>query len=279
MRKVQLIIYLLITGFCFSQNKNALELYQAGLKAYDNNDYKKADSLYTLSLKLLPHADTYYNLAITKRMLKDFCGFCDNLSKAANIGDFESLDLYYKNCTSMDTVYYKSNNNIYSYYCVVYNHKCTKTKTYKIYEKRIINNLTSIFDVIVKDSTKFNESNLINPDFDIESIPLEIKVYTACEVMPEYIGGDKARIDFLLANICYPQLAKEKEIQGTVIICFTIDEFGNISDIKILSSVGGGCDEEAIRIIKLMPKWKPGMVGGKPVRVQFYMPIKFTLSG
>ncbi|NTW23917.1 MAG: energy transducer TonB, partial [Lentimicrobium sp.] len=65
----------------------------------------------------------------------------------------------------------------------------------------------------------------------------------------------------------------------TAFVTFVVEKNGNVTDVRILRGIGGGCDEEAVRVIKAMPKWNPGKQRGKPVRVQFNMPIKFTLAG
>ena len=98
------------------------------------------------------------------------------------------------------------------------------------------------------------------------------------EEMPEFPGGDAARFKYLRDNIQYPREARESGKQGTVYVTFVVERNGSISDIKILRGIGGGCDEEVIRLISWMPRWKPGRQRGKPVRVQFNMPIKFTLG-
>jgi TonB family protein len=103
-------------------------------------------------------------------------------------------------------------------------------------------------------------------------------VYTVVEDMPTYPGGDEARIKFIIENIKYPQAAREKGIQGTVFVSFVIEIDGAVADVKVVRGVGGGCDEEAMRVVKLMPKWTPGKQSGKVVRVAFNMPIKFALS-
>jgi protein TonB len=77
----------------------------------------------------------------------------------------------------------------------------------------------------------------------------------------------------------YPQMARESGIQGTVYVTFVVERNGNVTDVKVLRGIGGGCDEEAIRVIQAMPPWVPGKQRGKPVRVQFNMPIRFTLAG
>ena len=105
----------------------------------------------------------------------------------------------------------------------------------------------------------------------------EDSVYIIIEESPKFIGGEKARIEFLVNNMTYPETARENGIQGTVYITFVIEIDGSVSNVKILRGIGSGCDEEVIRVIKLMPKWEPGKQRGKAVRVQFNMPVKFTL--
>ncbi len=107
----------------------------------------------------------------------------------------------------------------------------------------------------------------------------ETEIFTVVEESPGFPGGDEARIKFLQENIKYPTMARESGIQGTVYVTFVVEKGGNVSDVKILRGIGGGCDEEAIRVIRAMPRWNPGKQRGKSVRVQFNMPIKFTLAG
>ena len=107
---------------------------------------------------------------------------------------------------------------------------------------------------------------------------IETPIFTVVEEMPSFPGGDEARIRFLTENIKYPQMAKESGIQGTVYVTFVVDEKGRVADVKVLRGIGGGCDEEAVRVVKMMPPWNAGKQSGKPVRVQFNMPIRFTLN-
>jgi protein TonB len=73
-------------------------------------------------------------------------------------------------------------------------------------------------------------------------------------------------------------MAKESGIQGRVFVTFVVEKDGSVTDVRVLRGIGGGCDEEAIRVVQKMPKWKAGKQRGKPVRVQFNLPIKFTLQ-
>ena len=104
------------------------------------------------------------------------------------------------------------------------------------------------------------------------------KVYEKAEVMPEYPGGDQAMMNFVAKNVVYPQEARDKEISGRVMVGFIVEKDGSISDVKVVKSIGGGCDEEAVRVVKAMPKWKPGKEKGKPVRVSYMMPFTFKLQ-
>lgn len=104
------------------------------------------------------------------------------------------------------------------------------------------------------------------------------QVFTIVEVMPEFSGGEAALAKYLQKNIVYPERAKTMGIEGKVYVSFVIDQFGNVNDVKILRGIGGGCDDEALRVVKKMPRWNPGKQGGRPVKVQFNLPIEFKLS-
>ena len=104
------------------------------------------------------------------------------------------------------------------------------------------------------------------------------EIFTVVEEQPGYPGGDEARIKYLQENIKYPDEAKELGVQGKVFVTFVVEVDGSISDVRVLRGIGAGCDEEAIRVVRNMPRWVPGKQRGVPVRVQFNLPIKFTLQ-
>ena len=117
------------------------------------------------------------------------------------------------------------------------------------------------------------------PVEEVEEEEEETQIFQVVETMPTFPGGDAARIKYLQNNLKYPTMARESGIQGKVFVTFVVEKDGSITDVKVLRGIGGGCDEEAVRVIKNMPKWKPGKQRGKPVRVQFNMPIVFKLAG
>ena len=96
--------------------------------------------------------------------------------------------------------------------------------------------------------------------------------------MPKFPGGEKALMDYVSNNVKYPEEAKNKNIAGRVFVSFVVEKDGSIGEVKVLRGIGGGCDEEAVRVIKGMPKWKPGIQKGKPVRVSYQIPIYFKLD-
>jgi TonB family protein len=108
--------------------------------------------------------------------------------------------------------------------------------------------------------------------------PRQGKVYTAVQQMPQFGRDADAFARYLGKNIRYPKAAREQNIQGRVILTFVVEKDGSVSDIKVLRGVGAGCDEEAVRVIKAMPKWTAGKQNGKTVRTQFSVPVQFALE-
>lgn len=104
------------------------------------------------------------------------------------------------------------------------------------------------------------------------------QIYTISEISPEFPGGVEAIERYLRNNIRYPQVALENNISGTVYVTFVVEQDGSITNPRVLRGIGGGCDQEAVRLVKSMPKWIPGKQRGKPVRVQFNLPIRFFPS-
>lgn len=107
---------------------------------------------------------------------------------------------------------------------------------------------------------------------------VEEKTLTHSEVMPEFPGGMSRMYKWLGKNLRYPNAAVNAGKEGRVVLTFVIEKNGAITDVKILKGIGFGCDEEAIRVVKAMPPWKPGLQNGKPVRVKYTLPLFFSLT-
>ena len=104
-------------------------------------------------------------------------------------------------------------------------------------------------------------------------------VLVVVEQMPEFPGGQQAMLAFLSENVKYPVIARENGIQGTCIVQFVVNKDGSIVDVAVVRSGGDpSLDKEALRVIKSMPKWRPGMLKGKPVRVKYTIPVNFKLT-
>ena len=108
---------------------------------------------------------------------------------------------------------------------------------------------------------------------------VEEEIFVVVESMPEFPGGQQEMMKFIAENIKYPVIAQENGIQGRVICQFVIEKNGSVTDIQVVRSSGdASLDKEAERVIKTMPKWKPGKQRGKPVRVKYTIPVAFRLQ-
>jgi protein TonB len=108
--------------------------------------------------------------------------------------------------------------------------------------------------------------------------PVE-KVYDQTNEMPEFPGEKNDLVKYLIQNTRYPELAMKNGVQGAVIVRFVIDKEGKVKDPKVVKGVGSGCDEEALRVIRSMPDWKPAIHNGKAVSVFFNLPVQFKIPG
>ncbi|MCQ2348584.1 MAG: energy transducer TonB [Paludibacteraceae bacterium] len=142
---------------------------------------------------------------------------------------------------------------------------------------------------VVEDDVETEEININTEDDKTEVViqaPVEVQeeeeednvVFVIVENNPEFPGGTQAMMKYLSENIKYPVIAQENGIQGRVICQFVVNKDGSIVDINVVRSVDPSLDKEAIRVIKSMPKWKPGKQRGKPVRVKFTLPVVFRLQ-
>ncbi|MBQ5975325.1 MAG: energy transducer TonB [Bacteroidales bacterium] len=146
-------------------------------------------------------------------------------------------------------------------------------------------------NVVENDAEDIHEVGIINAeakaDEALEFTRVEVKeeveeaeeeVFLVVEEDPEFPGGLDALSKFIADNIKYPQLAKENNITGKVFVSFVVEKDGRVGQVKILRDIGGGCGNEAVRVVKMMPKWKPGKQRGKAVRTQFNLPVNFDLQ-
>ncbi len=151
--------------------------------------------------------------------------------------------------------------------------------------------VTTEFEV-VEDDAEIKTELVVNAEVtddtkNIEITPVKIEeeeeeedvqIFTVVENDPEFPGGMEALYKYLRENIKYPSLARDNNITGKVYVTFVVERDGSIANPRVLKDIGGGCGQEAIRVVKTMPKWTPGKQRGKAVRVQFNLPVSFNLQ-
>lgn len=135
-----------------------------------------------------------------------------------------------------------------------------------------------IIDVEANEQTAVQEYVPVKENIYVEEEIIEEEtIFYIVESPPCFPGGPAALYQYLSENISYPLMAKEADIQGTVYLSFIVGKTGEITDVKVLRGIGGGCDEEAVRVVQSMPRWEPGKQRGVPVIVRFNLPVKFIL--
>ncbi|WNJ18144.1 energy transducer TonB [Pontibacter sp. G13] len=123
-----------------------------------------------------------------------------------------------------------------------------------------------------------DEGDKSSPVSSLESLSEESQIYEIVEEPAEFPGGMSAMIGFIQENLQYPPDARRMGIEGKVYLSFIVEKDGSLSDVKVLRSVCESIDTESIRLVKSMPRWKPGTQRGKRVRVKFVLPLGFKLS-
>ena len=116
-----------------------------------------------------------------------------------------------------------------------------------------------------------------NSNSGVASDENKIHDFVSIQKYPEFPGGQSAFAKYLSKNLRYPGTARENNIQGKIILSFVIEKNGQLSNIKVLRGIGGGCDEEAVRVLKKSPAWTPGVQNERSVRVAYTIPINFQM--
>ena len=133
--------------------------------------------------------------------------------------------------------------------------------------------LTDLIEIVEDELSIDEELEIDDAEADVEN---KNNYNFVVEDMPQFPGGSVQK--WIAKNVKYPMIAQENNIQGKVFVQFVIEKDGSVSDVKVARSVDPSLDKEAIRVVKAMPKWKPGKQRGKPVRVSYTVPINFQLQ-
>ena len=146
---------------------------------------------------------------------------------------------------------------------------------------------------VVDDDVELEQQDIISSEDDASAAQTETfvapvveeeeeesaqQIFTVVERQPEFPGGTAELFKYLSKAIKYPVIAQENGIQGRVVCSFVVNRDGSIVDIQVMRGVDPSLDKEAVRVISVMPKWKPGEQRGKPVRVRFILPVQFRLQ-
>ena len=144
-------------------------------------------------------------------------------------------------------------------------------------EEEIMEEIEIDLDIEMTEEQIIDQPVFVEMDLEIKEEKAE-EIFTIVELQPEPVGGFTAFYSYVGENLKYPKSAQRGNIQGRVYIEFVVEKDGSLTDIKTIKGIGGGCDEEACRIIGNAPKWKPGKQRGQPVRVKMVIPILFRLE-
>jgi len=149
-------------------------------------------------------------------------------------------------------------------------------------DEEIIEEEPEIIETEADEETEIEVPEVIEEPAEVEVEeevePEEPEIFMIVEQMPEFPGGQTELLKYIGSKMKYPAIARENNIEGRVIVKFVVNETGQITAPQVLRDIGGGCGEEALRVIKTMPKWNPGKQRGKPVKVEFTMPVFFKLE-
>ncbi len=126
----------------------------------------------------------------------------------------------------------------------------------------------------IKTSGVYKNGVLVSGDLFLQ----DSAIYSAIDTPPSFPGGDSEYNHFISSRVKYPLMARKNNVQGKVTISFIVEKDGTLTNVKVLKGIGSGCDQESARVISLSPKWNPGIINGKHVRVQYSVPVGFFLS-
>ena len=256
--KILLLLSLFITGCCLAQSKSkAIKLYDAGNAAFAVKDYKTADSLFSLSLELEPHPDSYYNRAMCRRKMNDFKGYCVDLGGASNMGDKDSYNLFWKDCAKTDTLL-----------------------TPKGIEKPSISN----FKLAEFITTYRYNNNIEHEKYDEESSLLlsyfikdQDTIYRdGHEIKAATFQSDDSLLFDFIKKTKFADWVQTNHMSGKIILTLIINESGKIDNIAVLRSIKNEFEDGLIKELYNLPSAKPATIADKNVKYQKVLSIIFA---
>jgi tetratricopeptide (TPR) repeat protein len=256
-------LFITLLGLGQKSDLLATQYFNEGLQYFNNGKLSKADSLFTLSLSYSPDMNTYFNKAVVQKQLGNFTGFCENLQKAAVYGDKEMIETYQKNCFTSD----------YFYVTKDYKKAYQSDYYYKlVFKKSMYNDVQEIstYDT----SKKLVECySVLNYDTTYIKFPHYLDSVILHDMYPKLM-------QFISKNIHYPELEKEANITGKVYVALYLNKLGQFENPEIVSITKGivGLGNEAYRVAKMFPPYKPIFYKGRVVKTKFILPFLFRLQ-
>lgn len=261
--------------------KNMIAYLVILLVFVSNTSHAQGNKIEKYVLELLPEkiAENSYDDLFWSKCL----GAADKLSSkeigakiSALINDEPSRVAFYKRVNYYLTGY----EPLYSYFNIYKDVAMTAALKKELREKDLLGNSDkdskSLFNK--EDRNAYVKYIIAFGTGDFDKCATEGNAYEKTDVAPTYNGGDMALLKFLASNLVYPQLEKDNDIQGKVILEFVVCEDGSVSDVRLKQEVSPGLDAEAIRVVRMLPKFEPAKQNGVAVKCKFSLPIKFKLQ-
>lgn len=258
-RKLNIVITcVLFINFSYAQKKDKSEIYyNMGNAAFAQKNYKKADSLFTLSISLQPHPDTYFNLAACKKKLDDFEGYCINLGGAMNMGDVEARRLYSKQCIKSDTL-----------------------KSKEIIGDSIIKVIKLITTYLYNDNIeceKYDKDTNLMSSFFIQKNDTIYNYDKGIEFIPSTSGDSSSSLVNFIKQTHFAEFVKTNNSTGKIVLSIIYNKDGIIENIQTISSAKNQISEnELISELYKQPKTKGITIKGVPVKYNLVVTVIFA---
>lgn len=129
-------------------------------------------------------------------------------------------------------------------------------------------------------SAAAQKDTLSLPPIHIDTLPSNDGSLTRVETSPRFPGGDAALVDYMTKELRYPDAMRQAKVEGVVHVVFTISDAGDVRNVRVKQGIPGGAalNEEAVRVVSAMPRWKPATVKGVTVPVDYVLPVKFEVA-
>lgn len=264
----------------------AMEMLGEGLKAMSAKEYAKADSLMALSIELHEDGQSHFQRGNVQLLLADTCAACASYEKAISMNISTAVDRFALSCVQVDTLHFPEDLDPkvlkMASFSTVQKERCSDVQNQIFHLKLESETMNpSLISFRIKDES-FAADSILSVE-NLEALPELGKLYSNTQTPPmiKESGSALSAMTILMHTMNttkYPKAAKESGAQGTVVISFVVNEEGEKTDFEILQSVHPELDKEAIRVASTLPEVSPATVGGKPVQLEYIMPVRFVLN-